>query len=180
MAKRVSSSIKNKIKKEYELGINLIELSYKYGVPYGTLKNLSSKEKWIKNKIAEISYLKEVDILTDRLAKERANIKSKYQELTGFFLKELEDIDIYSDEEAKKKAEIVDLKIKSLKESYSLDKELYNILNTSDEIELDIKRVQLEEMKEKLNYFKREEELNIKLKEIEFELKKKEAEEYLK
>lgn len=180
MAKKIPFNKKNEIKKEYECGYDLLDLAIKHQVNYGTLRNIASKEKWVKNRITEISYLKEVDILTDRLAKERANIKSKYQELTVFFLKELEDIDIYSDEEAKKKAEIVDLKIKSLKESYSLDKELYNILNTGDEIELDIKRVQLEEMKEKLNYFKREEELNIKLKEIEFELKKKEAEEYLK
>lgn len=180
MAKRIPNEIKKRLRKEYELGRSLIDLAIKYQINYGTLRHIASKENWIKNRIAEISYLKEVDNLTNKLALEKQTIKSKYQELTKCIFEELEDIDTHSDEEAKKKAEIVDLKIKSLKESYSLDKELYNILNTSDEIELDIKRVQLEEMKEKLNYFKREEELNIKLKEIEFELKKKEAEEYLK
>lgn len=76
MAKRIPKEIKSKIQQEYELGIDLIELAIKYKVNYGTLRHIASKNEWQKNRVADLAWLKELEKLSDKLAK-KEKAKSK-------------------------------------------------------------------------------------------------------
>lgn len=162
MAKRIPKDIKSKIKKEYELGEDLIELAIKYGVNYGTLRHIASKKKWEKNRVTDLAWLKEVEKLSTELAIKREKKKQEYQAMTQELLNDLKSLEklgddnYYTDEEtpksfAESKATVIKVRASTLKEVYSLDKELHNILTQDEYITLITKSVKLEDLKERLN-----------------------------
>lgn len=159
--KRIDIRIKNKIRREYELGIDLIELAIKYKVNYGTLKNIASKKEWKKNRIVDLVYLKEIERLSDELIEKRESKKQEYQVMTQEILNDLKTLEKLNDKDyiidedttksfAESKASALKIRASTLKELYSLDKELHNILNPDEEINLRTKAVKYLELKERI------------------------------
>lgn len=162
MTKRIPKEVKNKIKKEYELGIDLIDLAIKYGVNYGTLRHIASRKKWQKNRVVDLTWIKEVERLSEELLIKREKKKKEYQSLTQNLIKDLKSIEklddynyVVSEEEnksfAESKANVLKLRASAIKELYLVDKELFNLLTPEEELELQTKAVKLEELKRKLN-----------------------------
>ena len=163
MKKKTTTELKKILRKKYESGQDLIDLSIEYNINYGTLRNISSKEKWQKGILKDIIYLKEIEELTTRIAKEREEKKEKYRKITNEImedLKSLENLDmemyVTLGEEKKSyaetKATVIKLRTSSMKELYSLDKDLYQILTQSEEQELATRRLKYEELKKKIGY----------------------------
>ncbi|MGL5646356.1 MAG: hypothetical protein ACRDDY_00775, partial [Clostridium sp.] len=81
MINKVSTKIKSEIRKRFEYGEDLKELAYEYKLSYGTLRNLSSKEKWEKGINASILYIKEVEKDIENHITEREEVKGHYKNL---------------------------------------------------------------------------------------------------
>ena len=89
--KSLTGKLKDEIKMQYEVyGSNLIDLAIEYNVNEGTLRNKSSKEKWVKSKYSAIIYAQEVLSETGEAAEKRAEIKKKFNFLgQGLVLRKL-------------------------------------------------------------------------------------------
>ena len=68
--KTTTTKLKTLIRKRYESGEDLLDLAVEYNIKYGTLRNISSKEKWQKGILKDIVYFKEIEKLTSKLAEE--------------------------------------------------------------------------------------------------------------
>lgn len=80
MAKKIPSSKKNRIRKEYEHGNDLLDLAIKYQINYGTLRNIASKEKWIKSGAIAVAKIKELFEAADVIVERRVQaIKDLYE-----------------------------------------------------------------------------------------------------
>ena len=167
--KTTTTKLKTLIRKRYESGEDLLDLAVEYNIKYGTLRNISSKEKWQKGILKDIVYFKEIEKLTSKLAEEREEKKKQYRERTKEImedLKSLENLDmemyVTLGEEKKSyaetKATVIKLRTSSMKELYSLDKDLYQILNQTEKQDLAMKRLKYEELKKKIGYKDNEEE----------------------
>lgn len=161
MAKRIPNEIKSKIQQEYELGIDLIELAIKYKVNYGTLRHIASKNEWQKNRVADLAWLKELEKLSDKLAKKRESKKQEYKAITQALLNDLKTLEGLEDREyiidedtsksfAESKATALKIRASAIKEIYSIDKELHNILTTDEEVTLKTKAIKYLELKERI------------------------------
>ena len=150
--KRTEIDLRKKIRREYELGEDLLALSIKYKVNYGTLKNISSKEQWIKNGAVSLARIKELFEDSEKIIKKRNQVKKEYQAMTDSMRKLIKTA-----EAPHKKAleEAIKNRAQAIRELYDLDKELHG-LYTDPEIErmkLDIlKSEQLKEILETKNY----------------------------
>ncbi|WP_427043174.1 hypothetical protein HUW86_09630 [Fusobacterium sp. SB021] len=158
--KTTTTDLKNLIRQKFEAGQDLIDLAIEYKINYGTLRNLSSKENWQKGILKDIVYIKETEKLTKEIAKKRENKRKEYRERTQEIMEDLQSLEgmdmqmyVALGEEKKSyaetKATVVKLRTSSIKELYSIDKELYQILNATEEQELAIKRLKYEELKRK-------------------------------
>lgn len=167
--KTTTTDLKNLIRQKFEAGQDLIDLAIEYKINYGTLRNLSSKENWQKGILKDIVYIKETEKLTKEIAKKRENKRKEYRERTQEIMEDLQSLEgmdmqmyVALGEEKKSyaetKATVVKLRTSSIKELYSIDKELYQILNATEEQELAIKRLKYEELKKKAGFIDNEEE----------------------
>lgn len=167
--KTTTTDLKKLIRKRYEAGQNLIDLAIEYKINYGTLRNIASKENWRKGILKDIIHIKEIELITDKIVKERAEKKEEYKALTKEIIADLRsleklDMEMYMTigEEKKSfaetKATAVKMRTSSIKELYSIDKELYQILSPSEEQELAIKRLKYEELKKKAGFIDNEKE----------------------
>lgn len=167
--KTTTTDLKNLIRQKFEAGQDLIDLAIEYKINYGTLRNLSSKENWQKGILKDIVYIKETEKLTKEIAKKRENKRKEYRERTQEIMEDLQSLEgmdmqmyVALGEEKKSyaetKATVVKLRTSSIKELYSIDKELYQILNTTEEQDLAMKRLKYEELKKKAGFIDNEEE----------------------
>lgn len=167
--KTTTTDLKNLIRQKFEAGQDLIDLAIEYKINYGTLRNLSSKENWQKGILKDIVYIKETEKLTKEIAKKRENKRKEYRERTQEIMEDLQslegmDVQMYvalGEEKksyAETKATVVKLRTSSIKELYSIDKELYQILNATEEQDLAMKRLKYEELKKKAGFIDDEEE----------------------
>lgn len=161
--KTTTTDLKKLIRKKYEAGQNLIDLAIEYKINYGTLRNIASKESWRKGILKDIVHIKEIELIAEKIAKERVEKKEEYKALTKEImvdLKSLEGLDMQMyvtlGEEKKSfaetKATVVKLRTSSVKELYSIDRELYQILSPSEEQDLAMKRLKYEELKKKAGF----------------------------
>ncbi len=167
--KTTTTDLKNLIRQKFEAGQDLIDLAIEYKINYGTLRNLSSKENWQKGILKDIVYIKETEKLTKEIAKKRENKRKEYRERTQEIMEDLQSLEgmdmqmyVALGEEKKSyaetKATVVKLRTSSIKELYSIDKELYQILNATEEQDLAMKRLKYEELKKKAGFIDDEKE----------------------
>lgn len=125
-------ALKKEIQKRFESGENLLDLSIEYGIPYGSLKNMSSKNGWVKGKTAEILLVAEyLNESQEKLIK-KEEIKQEYREQQDKLL-----IAMKKTEYMFEKDEVAHSnRAKALKDSYALSKELYDIRTPKEELEL--------------------------------------------
>lgn len=100
-------------------------MAIEYKVNYGTLKNISSKEKWEKGKLEKLVYYKELFEIASLNREKREIVKEEYKQLTEKMRKQLleddESDNIKVIQEARK------AKSQAIKELYMIDKELHGI-----------------------------------------------------
>lgn len=125
-------AMKKEIQKRFESGENLLDLSIELGIPYGSLKNMSSKNGWIKGKITEILLVAEyLNESQEKLIK-KEEIKQEYREQQDKLLDSMKKIKAMT----MNKELAHSSRAKALKDSYALSKELYDIRTPKEEIEL--------------------------------------------
>ena len=73
----ISSTLRQEIKKEYELGISLRELAFKHNLSYGSLRNYASNHDWVKGSKSILIAAQELILETEELAKQREEIKKR-------------------------------------------------------------------------------------------------------
>lgn len=80
-----------KLKAEYiKGGISYRKLSEKYGVPFGTLRNVAAKEKW--RELRDKTRIKTDTKLTEAVSDEQANRLHRLQKVTDDLLDQIEAI----------------------------------------------------------------------------------------
>ena len=78
----ISSTLRQEMKKEYELGISLREISFKHNISYGSLRNYASNHGWVKGSKSVLIAAQELILETEELAKQREEIKKQFRDLT--------------------------------------------------------------------------------------------------
>jgi len=146
--RKISTDTKKEIKKAYEYGVDLIDLSIQYLVNNGTLRNLASKDGWIKGKnkgVLEQAFIE--DDITKRVEL-RDRVIGNYRTLHQSNLSYLMELDkngikpkVKSHEEALK------LRVQATAELYKLGKELYSIETSDEKIDRHLKHIKYEEGK---------------------------------
>jgi len=143
--KKVSTKIKNDIKKAYEYGVDLVDLSFQYMINYGTLRNMASKEEWIKGKnkaILEQAFIE--DDITKRVEL-RDEVIGHYRNLHQSnlsYLMELEREGIRP--KVKAHEEALRNRIAATTELYKLGKEIFSIQTPMERVEYELKLIKHE------------------------------------
>lgn len=153
--RKISNDIKKELKKAFEYGVDLTDLSIQYMVNNGTLRNLACKDGWIKGKnkaILEQAFIE--DDLTKRVEL-RERVISNYRTLHQSNLSYLMELDkngikpkVKSHEEALK------LRVQATAELYKLGKELYSIETSDEKIDRNLKHIKYEEGKKAIKEHK--------------------------
>jgi len=147
---KVSPKIKGEIKRAYEAGVDLIDLAIKYTANYGTLRNIASKEEWVKGKSKSIL---QQAIIEDDISKRvelRNQVIGHYQNLHQSNLSYLMKLE-RTEERPKVKAQEEALKhrIQATAELYKLAKELFSIQTPTEKVEHELRQMRYE-MEKKL------------------------------
>lgn len=148
---KVSAKVKSEIKKAYEAGADLIDLSLQYFVNYGTLRNIASEEGWEKGKTKA---LMQRAIIEDDISKRvelRKQIIEKYRTLHGSHLAYLMELrETGQAPTVKSKEEALKHRIVSTSELYKLGKELFSLQTPLEEVEYALAQVKYEKSKKGL------------------------------
>lgn len=147
MAKKIPSTKKNKIRKEYEHGNDLLDLAIKYQINYGTLRNIASKEKWIKSSAIAIAKIKELFEAADVIVQRKAQIKKEYQVMTQELRENLLSND-YPEKKAREEA--LKNRVQAIKDLYELDKELHGIWSEPEVLKMQVEQTKYEILKKEL------------------------------
>lgn len=151
MMNKVSKTIKKEIRKRFEFGEDLKELAYEYKLSYGTLRNVSSKEKWEKGINSNLLYLKEVEKDIESHMAERDEIKVYYKNLHKSTLAYLLDLERKKDRPTSKaREEALKNRIASHREGYQFAKELYSIMSPAEEVDYKLKLAKYEMYKKEV------------------------------
>lgn len=148
MAKRVDKDLKNKIRRQYELGEDLLSLSLKYKINYGTLKNISAREKWIKNGAVSLARIKELFEDSEKILKKRKQVKKDYQAMTDTMRKLLKSADT---PHIKALEEAIKNRAQAIRELYDLDKELHGLYTEPEIAKMKVDILKAEQLKELLD-----------------------------
>ncbi len=143
--KKISSKTKTEIKKAYEAGVDLIDLSIKYAINYGTLKNISSKESWIKGKNKVILQQAIIEDDIDKRVELRDEVSKHYRSLHQSHLSYFMELERKGDRPIKKsKEEALKNRIVAINELYKLGKELFSIQTPLERVEYELKQIKYE------------------------------------
>ena len=144
--KVLSSAEKKAIQRRFESGENLLDLSIEYKIPYGSLKNMSSKNGWVKGKKSEILMLTEYVNESLELTTVRNRILEKHRDAHENLLDTVLETDPSNME-----FEIgLSNRAKTLKDLYSVSKELYDIRTPKEELELRMQALKYEQLIEEI------------------------------
>ena len=127
----ISSTLRQEMKKEYELGISLRELAFKHNLSYGSLRNYASNHDWVKGSKSVLIAAQELILETEELAKQREEIKKQFRDLTQQTLSIISQAGL-----DKSKTEAFRNQAQGLNQLYALSKELYNIRTPKEDLEL--------------------------------------------
>ncbi|MDR3259536.1 MAG: hypothetical protein LBT51_08020 [Fusobacteriaceae bacterium] len=130
------------IKKAYELGENLIDLAIKYKLNYSTLRNIASKDGWIKGRIKTIVLAKETLESIDKVIENREAVKKEYAAATATIRSRAT-----SGLQAKCVEEAWALRAKGLKDIYAIDKEIHNITTDKEYVEYKKAYIEYEQLR---------------------------------
>ncbi len=143
--KKIPTQLKTEIKKAYEAGVDLVDLSIKYTVNYGTLRNIASKEEWQKGKSKAILQQAIIEDDINKRVELRDEIIGYYQNLHKSNLSYLMELERKGERPlVKSKEEALKNRIMATSELFKLGKELFSILTPLEQVELDLKRVKYE------------------------------------
>lgn len=152
--KKVSLKIKKEARKLFESGFNMFDIAIELKLNLQTLYNISSKEKWEKGKLEELLYIKEQEGFTENIAVVKEERKKTYRVLTKGIT------DIVSKTQTDIQDGTVKLNVnenialmsqaKALQTNYQLEKELYGLKTPEEEVDLEVKKIKLEQLKRTL------------------------------
>ncbi|MGL5931912.1 MAG: hypothetical protein ACRCY7_03255 [Cetobacterium sp.] len=153
--KKVPAKIKKEARKLFESGMDMYDVAIELKLNINTLYNLSSKEGWEKGVLSELLYMKEQEILTEKIAERRVDRMETYRVLT----KGVTDIAAASQTTLRNGKVILDMEgsialanhAKAIQTNFMIEKELYGIMSPSQELELSVQRMKYEELKRKLD-----------------------------
>ncbi|MGL5277904.1 MAG: hypothetical protein ACRC8M_02320 [Cetobacterium sp.] len=165
--KKVPLGIKKTARKLFEAGVNMYDIAIELKLNLQTLYNISSKEKWEKGKLKELLYVKEQESLIGNIVALQEERKKTYRVLTKGIT------DIVARGQTNLKDGEVKLNInenialasqaKALQTNYQLEKELYGLRTPEEEIDLEIKRIKLEQLKRTLEKSSEDDEKTVAL-----------------
>lgn len=186
MINKVSNAIKKEIRKRFEAGEDLKELAYEFRLSYGTLRNLSSKEKWQKGINSTLLYLQEVQNDIEQHLKEKEEIKGHYKNLHKSTLAYLIELERKKERPTNKgREDALRTRIATHRDGYQFAKELYSIMNPEEELDYKIKLARYEAYKDEILADEKEREIkldsdsiDLKLKKIELKTKERKAKAY--
>ena len=187
MAKKTTTTnLKKEIRKRYEYGEGLIDLAIEYKVNYGTLRNLSSKEKWQKGINTTLLYLQEVQKDIEQHLEEKEEIKGHYKNLHKSTLAYLIELERKKERPTNKgREDALRTRIATHRDGYKFAKELYSIMNPEEELDYKNKLATYEAYKDEILADEREREIkldsdliDLKLKKIELKIKERKAKAY--
>ncbi|WP_047395985.1 hypothetical protein [Cetobacterium sp. ZOR0034] len=186
MINKVSNAIKKEIRKRFEAGEDLKELAYEFRLSYGTLRNLSSKEKWQKGINSTLLYLQEVQNDIEQHLEEKEEIKGHYKNLHKSTLAYLIELERKKERPTNKgREDALRTRIATHRDGYQFAKELYSIMNPEEELDYKIKLARYEAYKDEILADEKEREIkldsdsiDLKLKKIELKTKERKAKAY--
>lgn len=186
MINKVSNAIKKEIRKKFEAGEDLKELAYEFRLSYGTLRNLSSKEKWQKGINSTLLYLQEVKNDIEQHLEEKEEIKGHYKNLHKSTLAYLIELERKKERPTNKgREDALRTRIATHRDGYRFAKELYSIMNPEEELDYKIKLARYEAYKDEILADEKEREIkldsesiDLKLKKIELKTKERKAKAY--
>lgn len=146
--KKISSDKKNEMKKAYEAGMDLLDISSEYMVNYGTLRNLSSKDNWKKGKTKAILQQAFIENDIEKRVELRDKVIGDYRTLHQSNLAYLMELNA-SGTKPKVKAheEALKNRIAAATELYKLGKELFSLQTPAEQIDHKLKQIKYEESK---------------------------------
>ncbi|MGL5904616.1 MAG: hypothetical protein ACRCZO_18170 [Cetobacterium sp.] len=186
MINKVSNAIKKEIRKRFEAGEDLKELAYEFRLSYGTLRNLSSKEKWQKGINSTLLYLQEVQNDIEQHLEEKEEIKGHYKNLHKSTLAYLIELERKKERPTNKgREDALRTRIATHRDGYQFAKELYSIMNPEEELDYKIKLARYEAYKDEILADEKErgikldsDSIDLKLKKIELKTKERKAKAY--
>ncbi|UUV16955.1 hypothetical protein NRK67_03340 [Fusobacteria bacterium ZRK30] len=146
--KKISTDKKNEMKKAYESGMDLLDISIEYVVNYGTLRNISSKESWSKGKTRAILQQAFIEDDIEKRVELRDKVITDYRTLHQSNLSYLMELN-NSGTKPKVKAheEALKNRIAATTELYKLGKELFSLQTSTEQIDYKLKQIKYEESK---------------------------------
>ncbi|MGL5125611.1 MAG: hypothetical protein ACRC6U_06440 [Fusobacteriaceae bacterium] len=173
MINKVSNAIKKEIRKRFEAGEDLKELAYEFRLSYGTLRNLSSKEKWQKGINSTLLYLQEVQKDVEQHLEEKEEIKGHYKNLHKSTLAYLIELERKKERPTNKgREDALRTRIATHRDGYQFAKELYSIMNSEEELDYKIKLAKYEAYKDEILADEKEREIKLDSDLIDLKLKK--------
>lgn len=148
--KVLSSAEKKEIQRRFESGENLLDLSIEYKIPYGSLKNMSSKNGWVKGKKSEILMLTEYVNESLEFIKKKEEILETHREAHENLMDTINTIDPTNINVGI----ALSNRAKALKDSYSVAKELYDIRTPKEELELRTQALKYQQLIEEIEKHK--------------------------
>lgn len=146
--RKLDKDIKKDMRKSYEAGMDLLDISIEYMVSYGTLRNISSKESWVKGKTKAILQQAFIEDDITKRVELRDKVITDYRALHQSNLAYLMELNsngikpkIKSHEEALKN------RIAATTELYKLGKELFSLQTSTEQIDYKLKQIKYEESK---------------------------------
>ena len=153
--RKISNDKKKEIKKAYEAGMDLVDISCDYMINYGTLRNLSSKEKWSKGKTKALLQNAFIEDDIEKRVELREGVISNYRTLHQSNLSYLMELDKSGTKpKVKSHEEALKLRIQATAELYKLGKELYSIETSDEKIDRNLKHIKYEEGKKAIKEHK--------------------------
>lgn len=134
----------NEIKMRFESGENLIDLSVEYKIDYQVLKNISSKKKWEKGKLADLISIQQMIDTVHSNAALRTKTLDQYRDITN---KLREHLSTAGTPSIKAQEEALANRTKAIKDLFSLDKELHHVHTDLEALELKKLMTELERLK---------------------------------
>ncbi|MGL5856339.1 MAG: hypothetical protein ACRCYA_14000 [Cetobacterium sp.] len=165
--KKVPVKIKKEARRLFESGMNMYDVAMTLKLNLNTLYNISSKEGWQKGRLEELFWVKEQEIFIDKIIRLREPRKQTYRDLSKGLTQIIKE----------EQTNLIDGKIKlsvnqsislekhakALQTNYQLEKELYGLRTPEEEIDLEIKRIKLEQLKRTLEKSSEDDERTVAL-----------------
>ncbi len=153
--RKISNEIKKEVKKAYESGMDLVDISLQYMINYGTLRNMASKDGWVKGKSKAILQQAFIEDDISKRVELRDKVIGNYRELHNSNLSYLMELKT-SGAKPKVKAheEALKNRIQATAELYKLGKELYSIETSDEKIDRKLKHIKYEEGKKTIEKHK--------------------------